>query len=70
MSRLWRTDYGFHWDNDLGDVAEVEARSSFAPRKGQHCRVVGVKTGRDNVDLYISKTGKIRVFRNGKGELK
>lgn len=59
------TCYGFEW----GPI-EVARLAAFEPRKGRECRVVGIRTPRDEIDIYVSKTGLIRVWRRGKGELK
>lgn len=59
------TQYGFTWG-----PMEVTRLGSYVPRKGQESRVVGVKTPRDQIEIYVSRTGTIRVWRKGKGELK
>jgi hypothetical protein len=47
------TDYGFEWDN-----VEV-IRTSELP---DGHKVITIKTPRRSMDLYISRTGLIRVF--------
>lgn len=53
MSKGTITDYGFTWDN-----VTVE-RTVSDDKKGW--KVVTVKTPRGRVELYITKTGLIRV---------
>lgn len=53
MSKCTITDYGFTWDN-----VTVE-RTVSDDKKGW--KVITVKTPRGRVELYITKTGLIRV---------
>lgn len=58
------TDFGFSWGPmQVTRIARVQLAA-----KREH-RIVGVKTKRSEVNLYVSRTGLIRVFREGK-ELK
>lgn len=48
---------------------EVTRIASFAPRKGRYARILGVRTPRADVEIYVTQTGMVRVWKNGK-ELK
>lgn len=56
------TEYGFTWG-----AAEV-SRLFSDDRKGSV--TIGVKTAKDEVQIYVSKTGKIRVHDNSGAEWK
>lgn len=60
------TDFGFRWGG--GDGADVEVtRLAHMPRGNGVCRVVGLKAGGHDVQMYVSPTGRsVRLFRDGK----
>lgn len=57
--------YGFTWPLE-GACSVVVERKAVLPELR---RVIGIKTDRQSVDVYISRTGLIRVFMGAK-ELK
>lgn len=68
--------YGFEWtgqrlrDNKLVPESRlVVQRTARIPRKNGKTRVLTVYAERGMVDIYVSPTGQIRVFRSSK-ELK
>lgn len=52
------TRFGFRW----GPV-NVTRRCLLIPRQDRETRVVGIKAGSTDLDVYVSKTGRsVRVF--------
>lgn len=70
--------FGFDWPSvvhpclqfDEGAHVQVVRTTSINRGKRGVWRVLTVKTERDELDIYVTPTGKTRVFRKGKGELK
>src|SRR5258708_206038 len=63
MKECANTQYGFNWGN-------LEVIRICSDKK---CRVLGLRTpitGKGTVDIYISPTGRIRVFNHKGKELK
>ena len=62
------TQYGFDWPivDDSGASALSVTRIAVLPGSR---RVLGVTTDTQSLDIYISRRGRIRVFKNGQ-ELK
>ena len=52
--------FGFRW----GPMT-VTRMASYEPRQGSTAHILGVKTDRANVEVYVTKTGKVRVWNNG-----
>lgn len=65
MSDNMLTDYGFEWAAE-GAATVTVTRTAILPEQQ---RVLEVNTRRHKVQLYITRTGLIRVFRDGQ-ELK
>lgn len=61
------TEYGFEWGPiTVQRTSEVE----FIKGRGKH-RALRVSTPYHLLEIYVSPTGRtVRVFENGKGELK
>jgi hypothetical protein len=51
--------FGFRW----GPMT-VTRMASYEPRKGFTAHILGIKTDRANVEVYVTKTGKVRVWNN------
>lgn len=59
MIHFKNTDYGFEWG-----AATIERR--FSDKKREWV-VLGITTPRDALQVYVTKTGKVRVFSNRLG---
>lgn len=57
--------YGFTWG-----PMKVERLAVVDRGKQGTSHVLGVTTDRDEIQVYVSRTGMVRVFRKGKGEMK
>ena len=70
--------YGLDWpptDDPRGSLfregAHIQvARMSSIKRSNGEYRVLQVLTERTELHLYVSPTGRVRVFEDGKGEMK
>jgi hypothetical protein len=70
--------YGFDWppiDDPRGSLfregAHIQAvRMSSIKRSNGVYRVLQVLTERTEVHVYVTPTGRVRVFEDGKGEMK
>ena len=58
MPAFERTDYGFKW----GSVEVVR----IASNETNEWVVIGLETPKSKVQVYATKTGKVRVYINGK----
>lgn len=52
--------FGFEW----GPMV-VTRLASYAPRKGATAHILGIKTARADIEVYVSRTGKVRVWKDG-----
>lgn len=55
------SQFGFTWG-----PMEVTRIAAFAPRKDRFARILGIKTPRADVEVYVTQTGMVRVWKNGK----
>lgn len=52
--------FGFRW----GPMT-VRRIATYEPRKNFRAHILGIKTDRADVQVYVTPTGKVRVWRNG-----
>lgn len=56
--------FGFEWRAD--DVAAAPVQVTRLTELPAGRRVVGIATARAGIEVYVTRTGLIRVFRDGK----
>lgn len=61
-----RTDYGFVWGGGDGPDVEVTRCAEFPRDPGKAARIVTVKAGGHELEVYVSPTGRrLRAFLDG-----
>lgn len=61
-----RTDYGFVWGGGDGPDVEVTRTAEFPRESGKVCRILTVRAGAHELQVYVSPTGRsIRVHLDG-----
>lgn len=70
MSQATRTDTGFQCTLRKGAALKVSLYAVFRPGTPKETVVVGLRSGRQEVLVYVTQTGLMRVIDAKKGEMK